>query len=223
MSVDLQKPVCMFLPGQLSDLQPSGELPDVYTSAPIEPFAVRVPPIKCDPLPKPGVVAFRAFVLEHLGGLDSGICRTRGCPPSTSEHHEGRGWDWGVHVTKPADMERVDKLFEWLLKNDAENFRRAGLRYMIWDGKIWSSGRPQWIPYSGWSPHRDHVHFTFSWPGARAETSFYKWLKAGGKPGPTPPGFPPAAPVDWESIAFLMLGAAIGYTGADMVRRRSSG
>jgi hypothetical protein len=213
----------MFLPGQLSTLQPTGSLPEVAISAPIEPFAVRVPPSKCDHMPKPGVVAFRAFVLEHLGGGDSGICRSCAGKAPTGEHNEGRAWDWRVLATNPADVARVEKLFAWLFKPDLDgnpeaNFRRAGLRYMIWDRKIWSSGRREWVPYSG-SPHRDHVHITFSWPGALGETSFYHWLKGTAPPGPVPPGpGPTPEPFDWKPLAALCAGTGLGYWASGLWR-----
>ena len=219
--VDLSQPTCMFLPAQLSDLQPTGSLPEVDIPVSVEAFAERVPPTKCEPTPKPGVVLFRKFVLEHLGGGDSGICRTKGCPPSTSEHHEGRAWDWTVDVNNPADVARVEQLFDWLFKPGTNgepeaNFRRAGLRYIIWDGRIWSSRTREWRPYSGASRHRDHVHVTFSWPGALAQTSFYQWLA--GAPGPEPPA--PFTGMTGAQIAVaVVLGAGVGWAGAELALR----
>ena len=223
--VDLSSTTCMFLPGQLSDLQPSGQLPEVAISAPIEEYAVRVPPVECNDRPKPGVVAFRRFVLEHLGGADSGICRGCGGQPASSEHNEGRAWDWQVQATKPDDVARVEQLFDWLFATDLNgnaeaNFRRAGLRYIIWDRQIWSSQTRQWKPYTGKSPHRDHVHFTFSWPGALGETSFYDWLSGNAPPGPPRPGPGGAKPLNWQPAVALALGAALGYWGAGYLSDR---
>ena len=222
--VDLTKPVCIFLPGQLSELQPTGVLPEVDIPVTVEGFAERVPPTKCEPTPKPGVVLYRKFVLEHLGGGDSGICRGCGGQPAKSEHNEGRAWDWTVDANNPADVARVEQLFDWLFKpgpngEPEANFRRAGLRYIIWDGRIRSSRTREWRPYSGASRHRDHVHTTFSWPGALAQTSFYQWL-TGAPPGlPTEP--PPLAQgITVAQIAVAMaIGGAAGWLGADLFTR----
>ncbi|GKQ39634.1 hypothetical protein [Streptomyces sp. A012304] len=48
--------------------------------------------------------------------------------------------------------------------------------YMIWNRRIWMANRPGagWQPYRGANPHTDHVHFSFSWAGARKETSWRK-------------------------------------------------
>jgi len=144
------------------------ELPVVTAQVAVEDYAPRGAAVSCDPAPKPGVVAFRALVLGHLGGYDLGICRA--CGAGRSEHYEGRAWDWGVRADRPEDVQRVAKLMAWLLEPGPHgephaNFRRAGLRYMIWDGQIWTGGTKTWKPYSGVSAHRDHVHFTFGWDG----------------------------------------------------------
>jgi hypothetical protein len=192
------------------------DLPVVWPPVSVEDYAPRAEAVGCDPAPKPGVVAFRAFVLGHLGGSDLGICRE--CGAGRSEHYEGRAWDWGVRVDRPADVERVDKLMAWLLGPGEHgqahaNFRRAGLRYMIWDGRIWSGGTQQWRPYSGRSAHRDHVHFTFGHAGAQAQTSFYDWLRDPLGP-PPPPGAPP-----WQAAVVLLGGGALGWALSAAVRR----
>ena len=135
-----------------------------------EPFAEREPPVSCDPTPKAGVIQFRNYVVNRFGGLKGWI--TRPCEKgSASHHHEGRAWDWmGV---APGD-ENVSSFFSWLLSNEAEMFRRAGLQYVIWNRKIFTSSNPQWVEYRGADPHTNHVHVSFSWSGANAKTSFYQ-------------------------------------------------
>ena len=63
-----------------------------------------------------------------------------------SEHKEGRAWDWGVAATNAGDRRR-----------------------------IWASYRAEegWRPYVGANPHTDHIHFSFSWAGARKQTSYW--------------------------------------------------
>ena len=125
---------------------------------------------------QPGVAAFRDLVLETYPCTgDAGSLRecTLG---GQSEHKEGRAWDWRVSYPHPA----ADALIEWLLKTDQNgtphaNARRLGLMYIIWNRQIWRAYRAKagWSPYSGSNPHRDHMHFSFSWEGALQHTSYW--------------------------------------------------
>jgi hypothetical protein len=53
--------------------------------------------------------------------------------------------------------------------------RRLGVMYIIHNRRIWGSYRAGegWRPYVGANPHTDHVHFSFSWAGARKQTSYW--------------------------------------------------
>jgi hypothetical protein len=53
--------------------------------------------------------------------------------------------------------------------------RRLGVMYIIYNRRIWASYRAEegWRPYVGASPHTDHIHFSFSWAGARKQTSYW--------------------------------------------------
>lgn len=137
---------------------------------PAEPFAAREPPTTCDTTPKKGVVLFRDYVLKNFGGISAGI--ERNCEKgNASHHHEGRAWDWaGVWPGDP----KVDRFMRYLFDNNAENFRRLGLQYVIWNRRIFTSTRPEWVTYSGANPHTDHVHISFSWSGANASTSWFQ-------------------------------------------------
>jgi hypothetical protein len=59
--------------------------------------------------------------------------------------------------------------------------RRLGVMYIIYNRRIWASYRAEegWRPYAGTNPHTDHMHFSFSWAGARKQTSYWD-----GTPGP---------------------------------------
>jgi hypothetical protein len=148
----------------------------------------------CDPVARPGAVALRQLVLDAYPGTgDSGIVRS--CTAAgASEHKEGRAWDWRVSTGNPAHVLQVADLTAWLLApdehgNDAAMARRLGIMYMIWDSKIWKSyqaGRG-WQPYTGASPHTDHVHFSLSWAGAYLKTSYWTGTVAPVMQGPTPP------------------------------------
>lgn len=189
-----------------------------YPADPIGPYELQK---TCDPRAKRGVEAFAAWVQQTFGGGTFGIerkCSVGGA----SEHKEGRALDWKLSADNPADVARAKALFDWLLGPDQDgvpfgNARRVGLMYVIWDGKSWGIKQQQWQTYVGASPHRDHVHFSFTWPGALAQTSFYRWL-----------GVPPEArsPVVGETLVRLgnlttvCVGMALGYIGARHVLRR---
>lgn len=146
------------------------EAPDF--TEPAEDFAELDPNFICDPTPKPGVRKFRDFVLRTFGGADLGIVRA--CTGATlekqDEHMGGRAWDWGTTPDSP----EAAAFLSWLLGNDAEMARRAGVMYVIFDRQIWRAYGPrEWQAYTGPSPHTDHVHLSFSRAGAAGETSFY--------------------------------------------------
>lgn len=147
---------------------------------------------RCDPSAKPGVVAFQHLILAANPGTGAGgISRPCSGGSASSEHNEGRAWDWGVNATIPEQKKKAEKVIAWLQAPDRYGnvhamARRVGIMYLIWNRRIW-------FPGSGWStyckqrgntcrdpdsgevrsPHRDHVHFSFTWPGARKQTSFW--------------------------------------------------
>ena len=162
----------------------------------IEPYQPYVGQSKCAPKAKPGVRRFATLLLNTYGSTWIGISR----PCSSggrSEHKEGRALDWSMNANKAGDRAKVNDLFSWLFARDAKGnphamARRLGIMYIIWDRKIWSSWTGRWNVYCVQkngkcrSPstgnvlhaHRDHVHFSFSWPGARRRTSFFQPLRS---------------------------------------------
>jgi hypothetical protein len=181
------------LPLLPSGVAHAGTTPQVPVPAPkaIEGFSPYVGQRYCDPVVRPGVAAFRTAVLRaYPGSGDYGIVRAcdRG---GTSEHKEGRAWDWRVNAAVPWQKAAAQALLSWLLaKDDAGNpaamARRLGIMYIIWDGRIWRSYRASagWLPFDGASRHSDHVHFSFSWEGALRETSFFTGKVAAHRAGP---------------------------------------
>jgi hypothetical protein len=145
---------------------------------------------KCDPDPKPGVLSFRSFVLNRYpftgAGSISRACNIGG----RSEHKEGRAWDWGVRASVPREKAAAEQLIDLLHATDRYGNRHAmarrfGIMYLIWNRRIWGA-------WGGWStycvqrrgvcraddgsarnPHTDHVHFSFSWAGARRRTTYW--------------------------------------------------
>ena len=153
--------------------------PRTYT-APIETYAPYSPQATCSPTAKPGVVSFRDQVLRSYSWTRSlGIVRA--CDVGgRSEHKEGRAWDWGVNAGSARDAAAVRDLFAWLFATDKYGnrhamLRRLGIQYVIWNRQIFSAYNVSagWRAYTGASPHTDHVHFSFSWPGASKVTSYW--------------------------------------------------
>lgn len=154
-------------------------------STPPEPFTSFDESV-CDPTPQPGVVAFKDWVLSGWGGRSLGIVRECGLTGSKSGHYSGRAWDWGLKASDPVESRVAEDFLSWLLDNDAEMLRRAGIGYVIWDGQIWSPRSRSWRPYTGKSPHTEHVHFSFGPEGAAGKTSFFDWLRNAGNSAPEP-------------------------------------
>jgi len=146
---------------------------------------------KCSATDKPGVVAFRKLVLKAYPGTGYGSI-SRGCRiGGNSEHKEGRAWDWGANAGKASQKRAAESLFKWLFAQDSFGnsyamARRLGVMYIIFNRRIW-------FPGSGWRvyckqkprgcvspsdgglrhPHTDHVHFSFTWNGAKKQTTFW--------------------------------------------------
>jgi hypothetical protein len=173
-------------------------------TAPPEPYPDREPQTSCEVVDHVGVDRFRDVVLAAYPWTgDGGVVRD--CHTGTaSEHKEGRAWDWMLDAHDPDDAAAADEMLGWLLAEDADGTphalaRRLGVLYVIWDGRIWSAARPEqgWQPYTGASPHTDHVHLSFSSAGARGEASFFAdvWDPEVGAEYPT------TVPVDDDVLA----------------------
>jgi hypothetical protein len=156
-----------------ADLPPSG-------GGPLDDLAPYQPQTTCDPTPKPGVVGFQAIVLAAYPATSSyGI--SRDCSiGGRSEHKEGRAWDGAVAVSDPDEHAAAHQVFDWQFRADANGrgfamARRLGVMYIIHNRHIWGSYRAAegWRPYVGANPHTDHTYFSFSWEGARKQTSHW--------------------------------------------------
>lgn len=128
---------------------------------------------------QPGAQEFRALLQKAYGANGAGIARS--CSQGgKSEHKEGRAYDWMLNAGSSSDRAKADELLHWLLKTDEHGnkhamARRFGIMYIIWNRKVWNAYRPEagWTAYSGYSPHTDHIHFSFSRAGAARQTSFW--------------------------------------------------
>ncbi len=130
----------------------------------------------CNPTAKPGVIAFRDLLLATYPCTTNGGISRDCSVGGTSEHKEGRAFDWMINVGHPA----ADAMLDWLLGTDTQGnahaiARRVGIMYIVWNRQMWRAYRPAdgWQPYSGSNPHTDHVHLSFSWAGANKQTSYW--------------------------------------------------
>jgi subtilisin family serine protease len=163
---------------------------------PIDPYPIYDPQRTCDPTEKAGTVALAALLLDAVPGTGHlGITRDCDLGP-TSEHKEGRAFDWAI---RPSLRDAADEVLARLLAPDTEGnphalARRTGVMYIVWDGHIWSSYRAAagWRPFTGPDPHDDHVHLSLSWDGALGRTSLWQagmiagWWDLSQPPAPGP-------------------------------------
>ena len=157
-------------------------------AAPIEDYAAYQPGTACKPKPKPGAVALGRWIVREFGGGFGGVGRA--CSASTSEHEEGRAFDWTLDAARKADRERASRFLRRVLAADAAGntdarARRMGIMYVIWNDRSWASYRgfdPRAYLSSGCSSrkrcsktlrHRDHLHVSLSRAGGRGDTSWY--------------------------------------------------
>ncbi|AGZ43359.1 FG-GAP repeat domain-containing protein [Actinoplanes friuliensis] len=138
----------------------------------------------CDPVNKPGTTAFMNLLNDTYGRHASAENISRACGGSRSEHHEGRALDYILNYNDSGQRADAEEIIAWLLATDrygnqAANARRLGVMYIIWNRRIWSQARHTegWrnYPCNG-EPgdcHTNHVHFSFTWAGARQQTSWW--------------------------------------------------
>jgi len=212
-----------------------GALPQPSPSMPIEGYAASELADGClAETAQPGVAAFRDFIVSQRGGGTGGIWRPCG-QGGASEHKQGRAWDWPKLASSASDAQDVQDVLDWLLATDAAGnvnamLRRAGVMYVIWNHQIWSVKTKSWQPYpapgsSQSSPHTDHVHFSFGWPGALGQTSLYTWLRGGEMYEPAVPGPSPVAietgDTPFAQLVVALVAAVVGYFGVRAWRRAS--
>ena len=155
----------------------------------LEDYAPYQPQTRCSPSAKLGTKMMGRWIVNHYDGGFGPI--SRACKGGgTSEHKEGRAFDWTLDATKAADRARAAKLMERLFqeRQDGEAHvlaRRMGIMYIIWNDHIYSAynqfERRDYLSSSCKTRrtcsktlrHRDHMHISITRQAARAETSFY--------------------------------------------------
>jgi hypothetical protein len=144
---------------------------------------------RCIGRPQRGTKLLEAWLGAHWSGESWGIvnCERFTGRSIWSLHSEGRALDWRLDAAKPAERAAALRLIRLLLAPDrtgtpAALARRMGVQEIIFDCRSWYAGAPGMGPYSPCrnrhidrtSAHRDHVHIGLNWPGARAQTSFWR-------------------------------------------------
>jgi peptidoglycan hydrolase-like protein with peptidoglycan-binding domain len=144
----------------------------------IDPAATYQPQLGCAANVSVGIARLRRLALatyDH-GSNAGGI---RACTDgSTSEHKDGRAWDWALDVSKKADRKVAGNFLGWLTNHrpgdeNAEMAHRLGVMYVIYNRMMWSAYTGSWHAYSGSDPHTSHIHVSLSWNGAHGHTSFW--------------------------------------------------
>jgi len=157
----------------------------------------------CDPVIKPGIAKLRSLLRKTYGKHTFYTTRACAADPN-SEHTEGRALDWMVDGRIPAQRAQAKAMLKWLLATGpdgtiAANARRMGIMYMAWNNQIWRSySRVGWGELKGclaksrssvsWDTecHRNHIHFSLTWDGAAARTSYWDGTAQTSQPCPSP-------------------------------------
>jgi hypothetical protein len=156
---------------------------------PLEDYASYQPQTRCSPKAKPGTRQLSRWIVNHFDGGYGPISRPCGSG-GTSEHKEGRAFDWTLDATKRADRLRAAAMLERIFRarQDGEEHvlaRRMGIMYIIWNDHMYSAydrfARSDYLSSScttttGCSTtlrHRNHMHISLTRKAARAETSWY--------------------------------------------------
>lgn len=137
----------------------------------VDPASPYAPQVSCSPADLAGPTKLRELVMKTYGVGGRGNI-SRSCTQGVSEHSEGRAWDWMVNVKVKKEKAAVADFLAWLTADKGVNARRLGIMYVIYNQKIWGIYREK----DGWrksSGHTDHIHVSFGWAGARANTSFW--------------------------------------------------
>lgn len=123
-----------------------------------------------------GAATLKAYLQANFAGI-SGIygydCRANSATPSeTSVHGTGRALDIMIPMVGGRANSAVgDPIANWLVTNASA----LGVQYVIWNRVRWSGSRtPRVAPYTGPSPHTDHVHMELNHDGANRRTAWFR-------------------------------------------------
>ncbi len=163
-------------------------------AAEIEDYARYQPQEHCHPKAKPGTKALARWLLRRGGGEGpmSRSCKSGG----TSEHKEGRAFDWTLDASRKKDRKVAQAFFEFAFAEDKHGntdakARRMGIMYLIWNDHMYAGwnefDKEDYLSSSCKKPHkcsktlrhRDHLHISLSRPGGKGLTSWYEGRVSG--------------------------------------------
>ncbi len=113
--------------------------PSAAQAAPIEDYPSYQAGDRCRPQPKPGTVHLGRWMVRTFGGSYGNVARA--CSDATSEHEEGRAFDWTLDATKQADRQSARSFLVRIFATDRRGHehalaRRMGIMYVIWNDRI---------------------------------------------------------------------------------------
>lgn len=173
-------------------LLPSGQRADAlgYSALVDEPARYEGQVI-CTSTAQPGTRALARYLLWRYPSTKS-MGMMRGCGVGgTSEHKDGRAFDWGADVSRSTTKSAAYHFIRAALATDSAGnrsalARRLGIMYLIYNDTIWSSSRdfePKAYLHRSCTTrakcsrtlrHLDHVHISLGYGGAAAQTSWYR-------------------------------------------------
>jgi hypothetical protein len=157
-------------------------------SAGIEDYAGYQPQTKCSKKAKPGTKVLGRWLVKRGGAAGP---TTRSCTSGgTSEHKDGRAFDWMLDVHRKKDRRTAAEFLAFAFATDSKGnehakARRMGIMYVIWNDHkydAWdqfvkedylSSSCKSKKKCSATLRHRNHMHISLSRAGARGDTSWY--------------------------------------------------
>lgn len=117
---------------------------------------------------------------------------------SGSQHARGAAGDVGFPVTEEGHPEGY-KLAGWLVTEHLN----LGIQEVIWARRRWSNVTLTWKPYTGRSPHLDHVHWAQSAVAAALLTTREIEAAATRLTPESPPSLPPPPLTPLETVMFI--------------------
>ncbi len=188
--------------------------------AAIEPLAGYQGAQVCDPVARKGPKKLSKLLRATYGSTAFGITRACSGGSATSEHMEGRALDW--MISGKAQKKNANAFLDWLLAADSDGnkqamARRMGIMYIVWDNRMFRMYETSrgWEEYSGClstpsasydtTCHRNHVHFSFSWDGAAAKTSYWSGRAVTAPNCPSPGSVAAAPPVPTTGLELVPL------------------
>ena len=216
---------------------PGEGLPPAPMPAPLPPLPPDLPitiqyepQTTCESSPKPGALRLEQ-IIKGTYGANQYTWIPRDCDRGgRSEHKEGRAIDWMVDVRDPQQRANAEAFLNWLLGPDAAgrpygHALQLGIMYIGWHDRFWRGyGIDRgWTELKGCFAkpeekhdnycHRNHIHISLTWAGARGEIPGTPVAPAPSVPTAPPAPQAPVAPAPPEAAeeGFYGIGSEIGY------------